>query len=161
MKTLLLIRHAEAESPYFGVEDKLRVLTQQGYMQAMHTSKRIKSGTYIPEIVFYSDAERTKATTQVLLEQLEIPEEASFAESDFYDATVGRLLDFVNERSDEADCVAIVGHNPTLSFFAEYLTGEEINSLSPADALVITFDFDSWALISQATGQSLVRYTGR
>ncbi|OHX66140.1 SixA phosphatase family protein [Flammeovirga pacifica] len=160
MKTLILIRHAEAESVYFGVEDKNRMLTQQGYAQAMHMAKRVKTGAYLPDIVFYSDAERTKTTTQVLVETLDIPEEATFEESSFYSANVGKLLDFINQRSDEADCFAIVGHNPTLTFLAEYLTGEALNPLSPADALVISFDFTSWSMVSQATGQTLSRYTG-
>ncbi|MBB3697917.1 histidine phosphatase family protein [Flammeovirga yaeyamensis] len=160
MKTLILIRHAEAESAYFGVEDKNRELTQQGYAQALHMSQKVKSGSYVPDIIFFSDAVRTQITTQVLQETLDIPEEATFEEGSFYDANVGRLLDFINQRSDEADCFAIVGHNPTLSFLAEYLTGEALASLAPADALVITFDFPSWSMVSQATGQSLCRYTG-
>ncbi|AZQ61452.1 histidine phosphatase family protein [Flammeovirga pectinis] len=158
MKTLLLIRHAEAENAYFGVDDKQRDLTQEGFSQALHLGKKINEGNYIPEIIFYSDAVRTTETTKLILEQIDVPEEATFVEPSFYEANVGRLLDFINQRSDEADTIALVGHNPAISFLAEYLTGEDTGNLLPAKCLVISFDLDSWALISQATGRSLSRY---
>lgn len=157
MKTLLLIRHAEAESTYFGVDDRKRELTQEGFTQAVHLGKKIVAGNFKPEVLFYSDAVRTTITTQLILEQLDIPEEATFVEPSFYEANVGRLLEFINQRSNEVDNIAIVGHNPAISFLAEYLTGEVIGNLSPANAVVITFDLDSWELLSQATGTLLTR----
>ncbi|MBD0400411.1 histidine phosphatase family protein [Flammeovirga sp. EKP202] len=157
MKTLLLIRHAEAESTYFGVDDRRRELTQEGFTQAVHLGKKIASGNFQPEVMFYSDAVRTTVTTQLILEQLDMPQEAIFVEPSFYEANVGRLLDFINQRADQADSLAIVGHNPAISFLAEYLTGDVIGNLSPADAVVITFDLESWELVSQATGSLLTR----
>lgn len=157
MKTLLLIRHAEAEEAYFGTEDRNRELTQEGFTKAVHLGKRIASGNFQPEILFYSDSIRTTKTTQLILEQIEMPEEATFIEPSFYEANVGRLLGFINERPDQAESMAIVGHNPAISFLAEYLTGEIIGNMSPADAIIITFDFDSWNMISQGTGTLLTR----
>jgi phosphohistidine phosphatase len=49
----------------------------------------------------------------------------------------------------------IVGHNPTITFLADYLTSAPLESMETGSAVVITFDDLSWEEISQNTGNFL------
>ena len=54
----------------------------------------------------------------------------------------------------------MVGHNPTLSYLAEYLTGAEIGGLWPGSAVYMTQEADTWEAFSQGTATFVQRVDG-
>ena len=50
-----------------------------------------------------------------------------------------------------------VGHNPTITHVAEYITKAEIGDLVPGGLAIIQFNFNSWNEVSEGNGE-LVNY---
>ena len=69
-----------------------------------------------------SPARRARETWQLLSSRLKSPPEAVL-ESLIYDAGAEALLAHLARRRDAADCILVVGHNPTLHQLAFTLAG--------------------------------------
>ena len=84
-------------------------------------------------------------TTEIILEE------------ELYSATTRMFFEFVSRLDQDLNHVMCVGHNPTLTYLAEYFTKESIGDLVPAGVVVIKFDINAWSEVSQGNGQ-LVKY---
>ena len=49
----------------------------------------------------------------------------------------------------------LVGHNPDISYFAEFLTHQAVASMEKGEMIAIQFEILSWAEISGRTGTVL------
>jgi phosphohistidine phosphatase len=155
-KNLLLVRHAEAETPYIGQRDFDREITSHGIISASQTGRKLKEIGFKPDIVLTSAAHRAKATAMLLSEQVGFPVENIQESEEIYSCNLKVLLDYVNNIHDRYQTALLVNHNPNITYLAEYLTGESIysgfNLLGIAN---ITFDLDQWKLIGQNSGKLL------
>ncbi|MCP4522378.1 MAG: hypothetical protein GY827_11915 [Cytophagales bacterium] len=150
MKQLLLIRHAEAESSHG--KDFDRALTQEGIYTSLKVGIKLQERDINIQKMVVSSALRTRMTTQYLTERLTIEEENIEYKEEMYLASVRIWLQEVVAIANEYDCVAFVGHNPELSYFAEYLTGEQIGLVNPCTVLSIQLEVDDWGETSQNIG---------
>ncbi len=151
MKTLILIRHAEADN---SMPDKERRLTQAGISQAF------KAGGFLSENqglnlqkIFHSSAERTTMTAETILDVMKLDESILVPEDELYNASLGNFLKFVNDIDNSYNKVAVVGHNPAISYLAEYFVSGENLSFSPSQMACIHFDLESWSELSQHSGK--------
>jgi phosphohistidine phosphatase len=155
-KQLLLIRHAEAETPYIGQRDFEREITSHGIISTSQTGKKLKELGFVPDIVLTSAAHRAKATAMLLCEQLSYPVENIIESEEIYSCNLNFLLEYVCKINDKYNSAILVNHNPNITYLTEYLTGESIyagiNLLGVAN---ITFDLDKWGLVGHNSGKLL------
>jgi phosphohistidine phosphatase len=154
MKKLLLIRHAKAEKDT-SVKDIDRPLKYTGMQDAGFMADKIKERSLIPQIIVTSPALRTKTTAEIFADHLKLPNPET--NKAIYEATQITLLKIINKFSAEYDFVALVGHNPGISYLLEYLT-DEAKEVHTSTVALIDFDTDDWASISGDTGK-LVYYS--
>ncbi len=152
MKQLVLIRHAKSEWANVVVKDFDRTLNTRGFSDAPKMGLRLKELTALPQLVISSPAERAKLTAQLLLEQVGFDVDQVQWEENIYEASARILLQVVNELPDEYDTVWLFGHNPGLSYLAEYLTGGEVGNIPTCGIYAIDLDVDSWTEVSQHSG---------
>ena len=67
---------------------------------------------------------------------------------------------FVSNLPDTLERVIIVGHNPAISYLAEYLSGDDIRGLSPASGIHLSQATDTWQAWSGKTAQVEARIDG-
>ncbi|WP_432494031.1 SixA phosphatase family protein [Kineococcus gypseus] len=124
MPTLVLVRHAKADTPV-GLQDIARPLTERGRADAAAAGRWLAQNVAAPDLLVTSPARRTEETTARLLDAWGA-EPAVVDEERVYEASLGDLLRLVRgldtERPDAV--VVLVGHNPGLSDLLESLTGE-------------------------------------
>ncbi len=151
MKTLILIRHAEADN---SMPDKDRRLTQAGISQAFKAGGFLseKEGLNLQKI-FHSSAERTTMTAQTVSDVMKLDESILVPVDELYNASLGKFLELVNNIDNVYDKVAVVGHNPAISYLAEYFVSGENLSFSPSQMACINFDLGSWSELSQHSGK--------
>jgi phosphohistidine phosphatase len=152
MKRLVLIRHAKSDWSIPGQKDFDRELNTRGVMDAPRMGARLKDLQLFPSLVICSPAKRATQTMEYITEQLSVQGERITMEADVYEASARTLLHIVNTIDNKETCVFIIGHNPGISFFSEYLTGKETGDMPTCSVAVIDFDTDDWATISQRTG---------
>lgn len=157
VKQLLLIRHGEAKDSQDQQYDASRDLAARGYQDAVRIGHYWKEQQWQPDLMISSPAVRATATTQMIAEQLYHPAQQIQFESGIYEASIRTFLSIINHQEDKLSRILAVGHNPTISYLIEYLTGEEIGSVVPGGFALIEFAKEHWSEVSQRTG-SLVMY---
>ncbi|MEQ8239579.1 MAG: histidine phosphatase family protein [Cyclobacteriaceae bacterium] len=151
VKSLYLIRHAEAVSAFNSSSDYSRNLTDEGIIASSQLGAKIKSSGFVPDLILSSPATRARQTIENIVQAASFTVSITFDE-DIYEASVGTMLKKVNQISSDIRNVIIVGHNPTISFFAEYLTNDLIGNVSPGQLVKINFGADYWNMVSKGSG---------
>lgn len=125
MRELILVRHAKSDWPE-NCADKDRPISDRGKKDcelAANYFNTIDDGQTFKIIV--SSSKRTKDTWKEISKALrKLAQFETFDE--IYEASLGELLYFVQNRADER--MIIVGHNPGLALLGAYLTGEQVGS---------------------------------
>ncbi|SNT25168.1 phosphohistidine phosphatase [Ekhidna lutea] len=150
-RKLYLIRHSYAENSG-GKPDEKRELTHEGQSTVRSLGRHLINVDFNPDIIFCSTSVRTKETAMNLVEELEMSEQVVEYMEVIYNASVRELLQVVNAVSADYPEIAIIGHNPTISYFGEFLTNSGIGNMEPCSVVTINFDDLNWVEISQGTG---------
>jgi phosphohistidine phosphatase len=155
-KQLLLVRHAEAETPYWGQKDFDRELTSHGVISASVTGKKLKELSFMPDFILTSAANRAQNTAILLAEQLGYESTKIKEAEELYNCSLNILLEYIHKIDDSYQNVILVNHNPNISYLVEYLTGENLyGGMNPIGIASITFDLEQWGKIEQRTGNLL------
>lgn len=156
-KHLYLLRHAEAAPKEAQQGDKARELNQTGIKDSLHLGAWFLSQNIRFDLLASSTALRAEQTAGLIAESMKLDNALITAEDVLYEASVRQFLDYVNNIDDTCQHVLISGHNPSVSYLAEYLTKSDIGDMVPAGVAIIKFPFGSWKEVSENTGE-LVHY---
>lgn len=129
---LTLVRHAKAARG--GMSDHERPLADVGVRQARELGSRLRQ-VLTPDIVIYSDAVRATQTAQGLA--FDAP---YLGLRELYTADVMDVVDAV--RFHGKDNTVVVGHEPTISDTAYFLTGDERVGRGVSTATAIMMEGD-------------------
>lgn len=151
-KTLYLVRHATAESPAPMFKDFERELTGEGYIEAARMAAFLyKNGVKVERLVA-SSAFRTRQTAQVFAEQLHFDWDHIELFDNLYDSGARAYIAAVNNTPENVSTLMLVGHNPDISYFAEYLTSSFSQMMDKGSVCIIEFEGLKWAEVSGRTG---------
>ncbi|WP_158826387.1 SixA phosphatase family protein [Mucilaginibacter lacusdianchii] len=148
MKKLLLIRHADAVA-YADGGDFYRPLSETGKKAAAKTAAFLPTQHLIPQLIICSPAVRTVSTAQIITQSLNLPVAKTIDK--IYDADDKTLLSIVNEINNEFNFIALIGHNPGISYLSCNLSSE-VREVPPGTAIVLNFDTEDWACVSNGLG---------
>ncbi|WP_436517164.1 SixA phosphatase family protein [Ekhidna sp. To15] len=150
-RKIYLIRHSYAEESH-GKRDIDRKLTLEGQSTVRALGRYLINQNFNPDIILSSSSVRTTETAVNLVEELGMNEGIIDYREIIYNASVRELLEVLNDISDETKSIAIIGHNPTITFFGEYLSGSIIGNMEPSGVVTIKIEKLKWKEISQGTG---------
>ncbi len=156
-RTLYLLRHSYAE-PMGDLPDFERSLTMEGLSAVRTLGRKLLSDNVNLQQIICSSAVRAYDTAMNLAEELEISEQTIQSEDKLYEASVRELLEVTNGLEFTSENSLIVGHNPSISYFAELLTSSGIGNMEPCGLVTITFDAAGWEEIAQGVGKLLSYY---
>lgn len=153
MKTLYLLRHAQAASAAPMESDHARPLTPDGRAQTEALKSFMAGKSIQPQIVLASDSRRTMETAQLsgLKDITALP--------GLYLATSDDIAGIVQTAADTANALMIVAHNPGIGDLSLSFSGDEIYSFTPGTLAVFTTTAESWLLISPENTQLREVYT--
>ena len=156
---LYLVRHATAEegSSYFN--DFTRELTPFGMIEAARVGKYLKDSDLVLDYIVTSSGTRAFQTAKVLSEQLKYPVEKIVATKSLYEDGVKGYMAALTEAPKDARIMMLVGHNPDISFFAEYLTHAQIENMKKGSVVMIEFEDLEWNEVSARTGRFIEYFT--
>lgn len=160
MKTLILLRHAEAAEPQSG-KDVERPLTARGRGMAMWVGNELTKKGVRPDFILASSAQRTKETCQ-LVQEAWVPDfyPQAFFDPAIYRADAHECLEMIAMQDEMHHSVMMIGHNPTIHQLALLLCGpgqtqkspEIAHSFPPTSCAVLTFEKDLWVHIHKGSG---------
>ncbi len=149
MKTLTIVRHAKSSWSEPRLSDRERPLNRRGERDAPVMGKRIADAGIRPSLIVSSPATRAWTTARVIAEQLSYPTEFLQRENQLYLASLHDLLDIVVAQDDGFNSVIIVGHNPGLTDFVNFLSPGLTNNLPTTGVVAVNIDQDHWNLHEQ------------
>ncbi len=141
MKTLILLRHGEAQNftsdynrelfPF--VKDKINTLA------LMLKGKNINIDKF-----FVSSSLRTKQTAQLLIKGLKEDKNKLTLTKELYLPSLNELELFIQLNGEDYQSIMIIGHNPSLSELASYLTGKNI-LFDTLQGVALKIDLKDWS----------------
>ena len=148
-KELLLVRHAAADGAERGKKDSERELNAKGYQDATRLGHYLNGQQQVVDLMLASTAQRARSTAEILAEQMHYSGRVDYSD-ELYQASVRSVLSLINQQPEVVNCLMIVGHNPTLTYLAEYLTGEPVSSMAPGGLFLLQIPVP-WAEVTQQT----------
>ena len=146
MKTLTLLRHAKSSWKDTSLADRDRPLNKRGERDAPVMGQRIQNAGIRPSLIVSSPAVRAWRTAKIVAKALNYPREFLQREEDLYLASLDDLLDVVMAQDTGFNSVMVVGHNPGLTDFANFLSPGLTNNVPTAGVVAVQFERDDWNL---------------
>lgn len=143
MKTVLLIRHGKSDWKA-GQSDMARPLNTRGIKDSATMARVVKEQCEQPDHFFYSSATRTTQTTELLIKYLKVDQDISVKCPELYLCHSEAIYDLINFAPEQDDCIAIIGHNPSISHVAADLSQEQALYLPTLAILQLSFDTNDW-----------------
>jgi phosphohistidine phosphatase len=156
MRTLTLVRHAKSSWNNNGLSDRERPLNKRGEHDAPMMGRRIVAAEIRPSLIISSPAVRAWTTAKIIAREIGYPREFLQREKSVYMASLDDLLDVMVAQDAEFNNVLLVGHNPGLTYFANYLSPGVTDNLPTAGVVSVGIEQEDWNLYSQPKTELLV-----
>jgi len=153
MKTLLLLRHANAEPTVLTKSDKERALTRQGKADATKVGLELIKRQLLPDLILCSGANRARETADLVLSALagaaadhDVPIQY---EDELYLAEPATVLAHAQGAPEEVSTLMLIGHNPGFGMLGFALAGvssmpDKLASFPAASIAAFIFDARHW-----------------
>lgn len=155
-KTLTIVRHAKSSWDNPGLSDRDRPLNKRGERDAPIMGARLREHDIRPSLIVSSPAQRAWSTARVIAEEIAYPLEFLQREKSLYLASVDEILDVIASQDEGFNSLMIVGHNPGLTEFANFLSPGLTNNLPTAGVVAVEIDRDDWNLYERPPTRLLV-----
>jgi phosphohistidine phosphatase len=155
MKRFYLIRHAEAAPATAGINDVNRKLVPVGEINAQKAARYFQQQKVRFDCIISSHALRALETARLIAKSQEYPEKNILIDKRLYINDASLIFDVLFEQAESLTDIAIVGHNPCISEFANYFLQEQIAGMPPSGVVCIEFATDKWIDINLVSHKKL------
>lgn len=146
MKTLTILRHGKSSWSKAGLPDQERPLNPRGERDAPVMAERINEAGIRPSLIMSSPAVRAWTTAKIVAKAISYPIEFLHREDELYLANLECLFDLLSRQDNAFNSVMVVGHNPGLTEFADYLLPDITDNIPTCGLVALNIDTDNWDL---------------
>lgn len=150
MKTVYIVRHAKSSWDFPHLSDHERPLLEKGKKRTRLINDFLIKNKISADLIVSSHAVRAHETAKIIARAIDYPQDAIRIDRMIYHSNADRLIDQFYDLSNDFESVMLVGHNPTLTNFANHYLEEKIEWLPTSGVVCIEFDTDKWEDISMA-----------
>lgn len=150
MKKLFIVRHAKSSWDYPHLEDDQRPLLEKGKKRTKLVIDYLLDNNVNVDLIVSSHAVRALETARILAHALQYPMERIEVHKNFYYYDKDGLFNIFFDMPDEVNSIMIVGHNPTLTNFANHFLSRKIDWLPTSGIISLKFDAGKWTDIPTA-----------
>lgn len=149
MKTLILVRHADAveNDRWDEILDFYRKLSLSGKEESKEVAQDLRWLEIIPDKIISSSSKRTYQTAMSICKQLDIDGKDIVFTSDLYMTDKDSYLDWIYATDDSIDTLMIVWHNPAISHLSNHLNQDK-TLFHTWQKTIIRYDTDKRSEIS-------------
>jgi len=144
MKTLYLMRHAKSSWKHAELNDLDRPLLEKGLKRTRLIINYLKANNRKIELIISSHAVRALETARIIAHAFSVDEENLRVEKAVYMADPDSLMDQFYDLPSAVSEVMLVGHNPSVTNFANTFLDEKIDYLPTSGVVAISFETDKW-----------------
>ncbi|UZJ39364.1 MULTISPECIES: histidine phosphatase family protein [unclassified Prosthecochloris] len=144
MKTLYLVRHAKSSWDNANLADFDRPLNKRGQKAAPFMAKLMSENNVQVDRIISSPANRALTTAETFCEVLGYPPEKIEQRIEIYEGGINQMLQIVREIPDSCSSAMLFGHNPTMTSFANFISGEHLENIVTCGVVRIDLKTDFW-----------------
>lgn len=153
MLRLTLIRHAKTEPARSGQEDWDRVLEPRGQQDAPEMGQRLKHRRMKPDKIISSPAVRAITTATIIAREVGVAANKVLQDERLYLASPKEMLKVVHELGGKVHHLALVGHNPGMTEFADRISSERsLDNMPTCAVYTLEFDIEEWSELEWDSG---------
>lgn len=153
MKTLYIIRHAKSDWDDLSLSDFERPLNKRGQKNAPFMGELLTHNNVHPDLIVSSPAVRAKTTAKEIAKKVNYDTKKIVYEDTLYMADINAIEGVLKKVSSSKKTLFIVGHNPGLTLFAEYISGYDIDNIPTCGIFCVTLKNDDWKSIGRGTAE--------
>jgi phosphohistidine phosphatase len=148
-RQLYIIRHGKSSWDNEGLDDIDRPLNERGIRSAGKMAERLKAMGLVPGLIYCSPANRALNTALIMQQAWGLDPSKLEIFDNLYMAYLEEISDVVEKAPDTAESLAIFGHNPSFTMYANKFLRHSLDNLPTAGVVVVTLESDSWKLIGR------------
>jgi phosphohistidine phosphatase len=156
MKTLTLVRHAKSSWKDTNLSDRKRPLNKRGERDAPIMGRRIAEHGIRPSLIISSPATRAWTTAKIIAAEISYPIEFLQREDSLYLASLDEILDVIVAQDNGFNNLMVVGHNPGMTDFANFLSPGLTNNLPTTGVVSVQIEQDDWNLYERPKAELIV-----
>jgi phosphohistidine phosphatase len=157
-RTLVLVRHGRAEGNDPRLPDFERRLDPRGQAEATSLGVRLLARRLASPRILSSPALRTLETAQRIRDAIACRLDALETRGELYLAGVEVLADVVRARGGDSRTLIVVGHNPGISDFAQWLSpASKTAGFETGEGWIATLPLEHWADLAPACASAVAR----
>lgn len=157
-RKLFIIRHGKSSWETV-VDDIDRPLTERGVRNSYEMADRLQESGLLPKALYSSPANRALHTAVIMSRVWKTAERNMHICKDLYLSDEDDIQDVISGLPDEITEVAIFGHNPGFTGFANRYLRPPVENIPTAGVVVLVFEMDSWTdMAATQVKQSLFDY---
>lgn len=123
LQRLLLMRHAKSSWSDGSMSDHERPLNERGKRAATDVGAALSARGYAPDIIWSSDAARTRETAMRLIRAIPGAQTVLY-NSEFYHASAETVLQVCGKSIEPSEPLMLLGHNPGWGNLHSHFTGQ-------------------------------------
>lgn len=144
MKTIYLTRHAKSSWEYPELDDFERPLNSRGRRDAPFMGSILKKLKVLPDAILSSPATRAATTARIIASKISYPLEHIYYNEILYGAGEEELGEIIKTVLESTNSIMIVGHNPGLTGFAQYITETDLTNIPTTGVFSATLEINKW-----------------
>ena len=155
MKTLYIMRHAKSSWKFEELSDHDRPLNKRGRTDAPLMGQELAANNASLQLILSSPAVRALTTATLVARELDYDADDIAVNDRMYGASAEELLEIAREAPADVDSMLMVGHNESISEFANKLSPKHVASMPTASIVALRFDCDNWHDIKRDNAELL------
>jgi phosphohistidine phosphatase len=144
VKDVCLVRHAKSSWDHADMRDYDRPLDERGIRDAPMMAKKMHDLYLVPDLIITSGAKRARTTAEFFSKEFGLGKEHFLVNDKLYEATPEDVYDVIRDAPDTARFIYVFGHNPTLTWVANSISGVHIDNVPTAGVVHIQTMVSSW-----------------
>jgi phosphohistidine phosphatase len=148
VKQIFIIRHAKSSWAEIGQRDFDRPLNERGVRDAPEMARRLIQRNYKIDLFVSSEANRALMTTKLMMKEMKMTDEKLIVIPELYHAPPSVILSSIQQCDNRHHTIAIVCHNPGITYFANMIEGLAIDNVPTCGILALQAEVNKWEDIS-------------
>jgi phosphohistidine phosphatase len=143
-RRLFIIRHGKSSWDNEGMDDINRPLAERGIRNAGEMANRLLEKALVPQLILASPASRALNTALIMLRTWGLEPGDLQIHDPLYMAYTSEIEQVVSETPPEISQLAIYGHNPSFTVYANQFLEEPLDNLPTAGVVIVTLESEGW-----------------
>jgi phosphohistidine phosphatase len=144
VKDVCFVRHAKSSWDQPGVDDYNRSLDSRGLRDAPMMAKKMHEMNLVPDLIITSGAKRARLTADFFRKEFDLSPEKFIVNYKLYEATAEDIYSVIASAPETARFIYIFGHNPTLTWVANSISGVHIDNVPTTGVVHVQTMVSSW-----------------